>query len=236
MLTIATRVLFLVIGAVIPAIADAQPLGTFFWRMEPYCNVLTLDVIREGNVFRVQGSDDWCNAGPLPVRGTAVVGGDGRIYMGLTVTPRNIGYTNQPETAGMFISVALDFSSGSGHWRDNRADSGAFVLLPGRVGTPNPPRLLGHGTRTHTTLPENTTENRTCLPISDPDAKLLVEYNRRQASGLGPNVLSTISVFYADQGTGLQTPGLTGDVWCIRLERANAVMPLNATFTVQVLP
>ena len=151
MLTIATRIFFLALGAAFPAIADAQPLGTFFWRMEPYCNVLTLEVVREGQTFRVQGTDDWCNAGPLPVRGTAVVG-------------------------------------------------------------------------------------RTCLLISDPEAKLLVEYNRRNASGIGPNVLSTISVYYADQGTGLQTPGLTNDVWCIRLERENAVMPFNATFTVQVLP
>lgn len=226
---------FAVVAALWPAAAHAQRLGTFHWRMARYCNVLSLDVIAEGTMYRLQGTDDWCGAGPLPVRGAAVLGSDGRVYMGLTITPRDLGYETQPETQGLFVSVTLSLSTLNGEWRDNRGDSGEFLnVAAGHRGLPNPPRLLGHNTLRHFTSATNTIENTTCLAVDDPNAKLLVQYNRRSQTAIGPNLASTLSVYYADLGTGLLTPGLERNVWCIRLEN-RLQMPLGALFTVQVL-
>lgn len=41
--------------------ATAQPLGTFRWQLQPYCNVLTLNVV-QGGVYTLDGTDDRCGA------------------------------------------------------------------------------------------------------------------------------------------------------------------------------
>jgi hypothetical protein len=68
------------------AAVQAQPLGTFRWQQEPYCNVITLNVVQSGGVFELDGFDDECGA-PLrgAVDGTAFQNLDGSIGMGLTV-------------------------------------------------------------------------------------------------------------------------------------------------------
>jgi hypothetical protein len=45
-----------------PAPVDgvAQPLGTFYWRLAPYCNTPVLTVIQEGTAYRLQGYEDQC--------------------------------------------------------------------------------------------------------------------------------------------------------------------------------
>ena len=42
--------------------ADAQPLGTFRWQLQPYCNVVTVTVIQQGAVYTMDGYDDQCGA------------------------------------------------------------------------------------------------------------------------------------------------------------------------------
>jgi len=42
--------------------ATAQPLGTFRWQLLPYCNVLTLNVIQQGGIYTLDGTDDGCGA------------------------------------------------------------------------------------------------------------------------------------------------------------------------------
>jgi len=69
--------------------AAAQSLGTLRWQLQPYCNVLTLDVIAEGSVFRLQGYDDQCGqTGGMwsVVSGTAVLAPGGVARIGLTYT------------------------------------------------------------------------------------------------------------------------------------------------------
>jgi len=52
--------------------ADAEPLGTFRWQTQPYCNVLTLNVTQTGSVYTLDGFDDQCGAGArASVTGTA---------------------------------------------------------------------------------------------------------------------------------------------------------------------
>ena len=48
--------------------ASAQPLGTFTWQLQPFCNVLTLSVVQQGPVYLLDGYDDLCGD---PVRAPA---------------------------------------------------------------------------------------------------------------------------------------------------------------------
>ncbi len=66
--------------------ADAQPLGTFRWQLQPYCNVLTVVVTQVGAVYRVEGTDDQCGAATAAsVIGTAFPNPNGSIGFGLNV-------------------------------------------------------------------------------------------------------------------------------------------------------
>jgi hypothetical protein len=38
----------------------AQPIGTFRWQMQPYCNVVALNVTQIGGVYTLDGFDDQC--------------------------------------------------------------------------------------------------------------------------------------------------------------------------------
>ncbi len=42
--------------------ATAQPLGTFRWQLQPYCNVLTLNISHRGGIYTLDGTDDRCGA------------------------------------------------------------------------------------------------------------------------------------------------------------------------------
>ena len=56
----------LIAGMLIPlaasfaAIANAQPLGSFSWQLQPFCNVLTISVTQQGNIYTLDGYDDQC--------------------------------------------------------------------------------------------------------------------------------------------------------------------------------
>ena len=43
-------------------LAGAQPLGSYRWQQQPYCNVLTLNVVQVGAIYQLDGSDDQCGA------------------------------------------------------------------------------------------------------------------------------------------------------------------------------
>ncbi len=42
--------------------ATAQPLGTFRWQQQPYCNVFTVSVEQNGGIYTLDGFDDQCGA------------------------------------------------------------------------------------------------------------------------------------------------------------------------------
>jgi hypothetical protein len=47
------RRLVVVLGVLcVPGLAFAQPVGTFRWQSQPFCNVITLAVTRVGTTFR----------------------------------------------------------------------------------------------------------------------------------------------------------------------------------------
>jgi hypothetical protein len=120
-----TRVLALLTLGSIPAAAGAQPLGTFRWQLQPYCNVVTLAVTRTGDLYRLEGFDDQCGAPQQGgAVGTAFANPDGSIGLGFTVvtTP---GGTPVP------VDAAIHLSTLSGTWRDGLGQSGAFVFTTG---------------------------------------------------------------------------------------------------------
>ena len=63
----------------VPGTVHAQSLGTFRWQLQPYCNIITVQVTQIGSVYRLEGTDDRCGAGAdqSSVIGTAFQNPDG---------------------------------------------------------------------------------------------------------------------------------------------------------------
>jgi hypothetical protein len=105
--------------------ASAQPLGTFRWQLQPYCNVLSLNVIQQGDVFILEGFDDQC-AGTgrhTSVVGTGFVNPDGSIGVGLTTVMF-------PGGAPVHVDARIHVASFSGPWNDSAGNAGGFVFTP----------------------------------------------------------------------------------------------------------
>lgn len=116
----------------------AQPIGTFRWQQQPYCNVLTLSVTPSGGVFLLDGYDDECG-GPRRASavGIAFLNLDGSVGMGLTVV--SVGGTP------VHLDATVSLATLNGTWHDNAAQSGAWTFTPGASsgGTSRPaPRPL----------------------------------------------------------------------------------------------
>jgi hypothetical protein len=117
-----------VVFAAAPAAADV--IGTFRWRTEPYCNVLSLTVVRQGGVYQLNGVDDLCGAGSAPVTGTATLTASA-IALGFTVAT----LAGRPA----YISAAVAPGTFHGTWMDGDGNGGAFTFNPaGASGSPRP--------------------------------------------------------------------------------------------------
>lgn len=119
--------------------AQQETLGTFRWQLRPYCNVLTLTVVRQGTRFHVDGTDDLCSASRHgAVVGRAFQNPNGSIGLGL-VTVTTTG------AVGVHIDAVIDLTSVSGTWTDSVGNTGQFVFtsgiaLAGSLG-PSPPTV-----------------------------------------------------------------------------------------------
>jgi hypothetical protein len=66
--------------------ASAQPLGTFRWQLQPYCNVISLAIVQQGGQYQLDGTDDQCGAAvKASVVGLAFQNPNGSIGFGLTI-------------------------------------------------------------------------------------------------------------------------------------------------------
>ncbi len=114
--------------------ASAQPLGTFRWRTEPYCNIVTLAISQNGGVFTLDGFDEPCGGHPrLPLHGVAVPPANGSITLGLSVL-------NVPGGAPVNLEATVTLPTVSGTWRDSARSTGALTFNP--AGVPGDPRPL----------------------------------------------------------------------------------------------
>jgi hypothetical protein len=124
----------LVASFVIAGRADGQPIGTFTWQLQPYCNVLTLNVTQTGSVYTLDGYDDQCGAATrASAAGLAFLNPDGTIGMGVAIVV-------SPGAAPLHVSAAITLPSVSGTWRDSSGNTGTLAFNPGPAsGSPRPP-------------------------------------------------------------------------------------------------
>jgi hypothetical protein len=114
-----------------PPPAASQPLGTFTWQLQPFCNRVTVSVRQDGAVYTLDGTDDQCGAAEkAPLVGLAALNPDGSIGFGLNI----VAPTGQPVPVQARISVATL----SGTWRDGAGNVGTFVFGGNTGGAPRP--------------------------------------------------------------------------------------------------
>ena len=128
------RLLLAALGVLlVTSSAWAQPLGSFRWQQQPYCNILTLNVIGEGGNYTLDGTDDLCGATQkASVNGLAFQNPDGTIGFGLNIVAAG--------GSAVHIRANINMSSLSGTWSDSNGNTGNFVLTPGGgvIGSPRP--------------------------------------------------------------------------------------------------
>jgi hypothetical protein len=108
-----TFVLAALILAVTSASAQAQVIGTFFWRLAPLGSVLNVTITQKGGLFVLEGFETQCGGNlSLPLTGMAIPQANGTIFMGMT----SINETGSGLHTRAYISAANNFS---GTWADN---------------------------------------------------------------------------------------------------------------------
>lgn len=122
------------LGSVAATPAMAQSLGTFSWQLQPYCNVLVINVTQVGATYRLEGFDDQCGAATrASLIGTAFQNPDATIGLGLNLVAT-------PGGTAVHIDATVTAAGFNGTWRDNLGGVGAFTFGPGGLG--GPPRPL----------------------------------------------------------------------------------------------
>jgi hypothetical protein len=111
--------------------ALAQPLGSFTWQLQPYCNRVTITVTQNGGIYTLDGTDDQCGAPQkAPLVGVAAPNPDGTIGFGLNI----VSPTGQPVPVQARIAIATL----SGTWSDNAGHGGTFTFGGAGGGPPRP--------------------------------------------------------------------------------------------------
>ena len=129
--------LLLSLTSLMPAAAVAQPLGTFRWQLQPFCNVVTVNVVQQGAVYTLDGYDDQCGAAQrAPLVGLATPNPDGTIGLGLNVV-------TVPGGRGVQIDARITLAALSGPWSDSAGNSGTFAFGASTSGSPRPPPATG---------------------------------------------------------------------------------------------
>ena len=112
--------------------AAAQPLGTFRWQFQPFCNVLNLAVTATPSGFRMEGTDDQCGGAPGSAIGMAYPKADGTVGVGLTL----VFASAVPLHVDGTIIPGAGFN---GSWSDSVGRAGTLAFTPG-AGTGGPLR------------------------------------------------------------------------------------------------
>lgn len=117
--------------------AWAQRLGSFRWQLQPYCNVVTVEIVQQGGVYTLDGFDDQCGAPQrAPLVGVATPNPDGSIGFGLHIV-------TVPGGRAVQVDARLTLPSLGGTWRDSLGGSGAFAFNAAGGGSPRPLSATG---------------------------------------------------------------------------------------------
>ena len=83
---VSVRLIALAVVTLLPAAAAAQPLGTFTWQQQPFCNRSTFTVTFTGQVFTLDGFDDGCGAAArAAASGVATLNPNGSVSLGISI-------------------------------------------------------------------------------------------------------------------------------------------------------
>jgi len=180
---------------------EAQPLGTFRWQLQPFCNVVSVTVTQSGGVFRLDGTDDQCGSGDLAsVVGTAFQNPDGTIGFGLTIVAT-------PGGAPVHVDAEINVATLNGTWRDSAGHTGGFVFTPG-TGTGGAPRPT---TGTIGALAIDPTQVQRRIGGTCPSEQFMQAINENGtvtcAAGAGSGDITGVTA-----GAGLTGGGTSGDV------------------------
>ena len=113
--------------------AEAQPFGTFRWQQQPYCNVIQVDIVVQGALYKLDGFDDQCGAATrAAVTGLAFPNPDGSVGFGLTIV-------TTPGSTPVHLTARLLLPSISGTWASGgQTGAWTFVAAAGTGGSPRP--------------------------------------------------------------------------------------------------
>ncbi len=125
---VSVRLIALAVVTLLPAAATAQPLGTFTWQQQPYCNRLTFTITFTGQVFTLDGFDDGCGAAErLPASGVAAINPNGSASLGISIVSSG---------GAAHIDATINPATLSGTWSNDFADGGSFVFNGTAPGDP----------------------------------------------------------------------------------------------------
>jgi hypothetical protein len=117
--------------------AEAQPLGTFTWQLQPFCNTVTVSVTQNGAVYTLDGYDDQCGAPQrAPLVGLATPNPDSTIGLGLQIV-------TVPGGKPVSVDARITLGALGGPWADSAGNSGTLVFNGQAAGLPaRPPVTL----------------------------------------------------------------------------------------------
>ena len=114
------------------ATAHAQPLGTFTWQLQPFCNVVTVNVTQQGAVYTMDGYDDQCGATRrAPIVGLGTPNPDGTIGLGWNIV-------TTPGGRAVQVDARITLPSASGSWTDSAGNAGTLALGASTGGNARP--------------------------------------------------------------------------------------------------
>jgi hypothetical protein len=129
--------LFVLAVSLPTAVATAQPLGTFRWQLQPYCNVMSVTVTQQGGIYTLDGTDDLCGgAQAASAAGIAFLNPSGPVGFGLTSV--------LPNGTPIHLEATINIASLNGTWRDSAGNSGSLIFTPG-LGVGGAPRPVPSG-------------------------------------------------------------------------------------------
>ena len=113
--------------------ASAQVFGTFSWRMEPYCNIITLTITQIPGGYTLDGHDNLCGTGGrlAAATGQALLNADGTVGLNFTIVLPPIG-------RDVHVAALISPANGSGTWADGVGNIGTFLLGAPGAGSPRP--------------------------------------------------------------------------------------------------
>jgi hypothetical protein len=124
----------------LPAAAGAQPIGTFSWQLQPFCNRVTVNVTQNGGIYTADGYDDQCGAPQrAPLVGLGTPNPDGTIGFGLHVV-------TVPGGRGVQIEARITLAGLGGSWTDSAGNSGTFAFNANTGGSARPAPTSGSAT------------------------------------------------------------------------------------------